>query len=273
MLRVNDIYDADAKRLMTSTELRKRYNFGNFLMWEAVIMAMPKAWKEGLVNGKPMATTVRPTIYDTLNETTKIAKWSYTKLMKTSGVSHPVKAETKWEEELRGDQISWQSVFKSLHAITRDVKLKWLQLRTLHRILPTNRLLKMMGIKDYAMCERCSEPNEDIYHVFWGCIHSGNFWARLQQELSLMQAFTPKEIILGNVARQGEWTVAPLRMCVLLGKQFIWQCRWRGETPGIDSFSRYVSGYVSVEKCIAARSGENEKFNGVFSKLSEVLCR
>ena len=272
VLRINDIYNGDARRLMTVSELNEKYNFGNFLSWHAILKSIPREWKEGLYNRKPSPINDRAAVYQTLREKTKIAKWAYPLLLATDKLSCPIKAQTKWENELRGNQqISWPEAYKSLYACTRDVKLKWLQLRVLHRILPTNKLLYLMGKKDTRKCERCSEPNEDFYHVFWGCNQAQNFWVRLQRKLSLLQPFTPQKIILGLINSQGTWSAAPLRMCILLGKQFIWQERWSGRATDVDNFTDFVKQYVSVERCIVARSGGIDRFNDVYGKLSEVL--
>ena len=40
----------------------------------------------------------------------------------------------------------------------------------------------------------------------------------------------------------------------------------------MECFSRFVMKYVSVEKCIVARSGGTNKFDEVFGRLAKVLC-
>ena len=272
VLRIRDIYDNRARRFMTTCELTQKYNFGNFLMWHAMLRAVPPDWKNALRRVNHRVKGTRPEIYDTLNDTTQIAKWAYPILMKTAVVSRPIKAQTKWEQELQISQVSWPLVFKSLFSSTRDVKLKWLQLRILHRILPTNRSLRLFGIKESSKCERCSDPEETIYHVFWDCMYSKRFWARLQERLCLTQPLTPEEIILGNVNKKGKWAAAPLRMCILLGKQFIWQCRWSKHIQDVERFSRYVSMYVSVERCVVERNGGRKRFDETYSDISAILC-
>ena len=166
VLRINDIYNENERRLMSVLELSQRYNFRNFLAWHTILKAIPKEWKEEISDKKPIVLSPRLAIYDTLSETTKIAKWAYPLLLSGCKVSRPVKAQTKWENELKVSQLSWPSIYKTLHASTRDIKIKWLQFRILHRILPTNKWLNRIGKKDSNKCDSCSEPNEDIYHIF-----------------------------------------------------------------------------------------------------------
>ncbi|XP_043192435.1 uncharacterized protein LOC122365356 [Amphibalanus amphitrite] len=272
VLRINDIYDRNAGRLMPPDQLTEKYGIGNFLLWHRILKVIPKEWRQILREKRPRVREVRPEIYVTLQETIKVAKWAYSVLMKSNKLSCPRKAQTKWEQELQGVQSSWPSVFKILYKSTQDFKLKWLQLRILHRILPTNRVLNWMKIKESSMCDRCFEPNEDIYHVFWGCKDAKRFWMRLKHTLVLPKHFTPEDIFLGNVTGKGKWTAAPLRVCVLLGKQFIWQCRWSGEEQSVQRFSLYLAKYISVEKCIVARRGGRKRFDETFGLLWEALC-
>ena len=97
-------------------------------------------------------------------------------MMKNSTVTTPKVAQEKWERELRIEGVSWHCVFKWVYEITNDFKLRWLQLRILHRILVTNKMSCIFDIRDSGACERCSEPSESILHVFWECPFSRHFW-------------------------------------------------------------------------------------------------
>ena len=78
----------------------------------------------------------------------------------------------KWTEKL-ATYISWKHVFLKIHKI-QDAKLKWLQIRTVHRILATNVVLKEMGITTANQCTFCSEKR---WHrtYFWGLCIFGTF--------------------------------------------------------------------------------------------------
>ena len=149
VLRIKDIYNGEERRLMSANELCERYKFRNFLAWHTILKAIPKEWKEEICNSnrKPTMLRARLAIYDTLTETTKVAKWAYSHLLEGCKVSCPIKAQTKWENELEDNQISWIPVYKALFSSTRDIKIKWLQFRILHRILPTNKWLNRIGKK------------------------------------------------------------------------------------------------------------------------------
>ena len=45
LFRVKDLYSSEERRIMTHGELRNRYGFGNFLLWQALIEKIPQEWK------------------------------------------------------------------------------------------------------------------------------------------------------------------------------------------------------------------------------------
>ena len=66
----------------------------------------------------------------------------------------------------------WRSIFTLTHKIG-DIKLKWFQLKILHRCLCTNIILKEIGITDSDKCNFCNTHKDSIDHVFWKCkLHS-----------------------------------------------------------------------------------------------------
>ena len=83
---------------------------------------------------------------------------------------------SKWSEKLNLN-ISWEHVFLKIHKI-RDVKLRWLQMRILHRIIATNITLKEMGVVD-TRCIFCNNERGSIEHIFWKCDCIRRFWNKL----------------------------------------------------------------------------------------------
>ena len=271
LLQIKDMYHNEHRRLSTTSELANKYKFGHFLMWQALLKTVPREWKHALLNEKPRIGSPRSEIFETLESTCKTARWSYPILLKACKLTNPLKAQAKWERDLRKPQLTWPPVYKALYDSTDDVKLKWLQLRILHRILPTNRLLFLYGIKDSEKCERCSEPSESILHVFWDCNYSRRFWVGLQRKLLLVKPFTSEDIILGMGDKNGALAAAPIRMCVLLGKYFIWQCKANGSVPDIERFTVMLIKYVSVERFVAVCRGMMKKFVETYGDVIDVL--
>ena len=265
------LYKKKAKQLMNANELSRKYSFGHFLLWNSVLKSLPRDWIETLNKDKPWIENERAEIYDALQNTNKTAKWSYPILLKTCKITFPENAQRKWENDLNTSDVAWKKVYKYLYETTNDVKLKWLQLRILHRILPTNRALNIYRIKDSGKCERCSDPSETILHVFWSCKYVKEFWRQLRIKLSLARHPTAREIILGIGCANGALAAAPLRICMLLGKEFIWQCKHAGTVPDVERFFIKLCKYIAVERCIASYKGKMKKYCELYGDLIRVI--
>ena len=69
--------------------------------------------------------------------------------MLTQGKDKPKCCE-KWEARLNTD-TDWSRNFKKMQNI-QEIKLKWFQIRLIHRILATNIVLMNMGIENGINC-------------------------------------------------------------------------------------------------------------------------
>ena len=72
----------------------------------------------------------------------------------------------------------WKTCFLLAHKIA-DVKLKWFQLRILHRCICTNVILKEIGVVESDVCNLCHLSKDSIDHMFWKCLHAQYFWDKL----------------------------------------------------------------------------------------------
>ena len=48
----------------------------------------------------------------------------------------------------------------------KDIKLKWLQIRIVHRILATNVVFMKMGTVNCSKCTFCKDDKDNIDHIF-----------------------------------------------------------------------------------------------------------
>jgi hypothetical protein len=71
-----------------------------------------------------------------------------------------VKCEQKLDTELDGSML-----FNDIYRITNDTNF---QFKILHHILPNNKLLHKMGIKNSALCNFCNQEEDSILHYLWG---------------------------------------------------------------------------------------------------------
>ena len=67
----------------------------------------------------------------------------------------------------------------------QEMKLKWFQIRLLHRILATNIVLKEIGITQSVLCNFCYLERDSLQHCMWGCECVKSFWNQLGHMLKL----------------------------------------------------------------------------------------
>ena len=62
----------------------------------------------------------------------------------------------------------------------QDIKLKWFQIRLVHRIITTNIVLMHMGIENDITCSFCRQDRDSVNHIFWSCTYVRSFWEQFQ---------------------------------------------------------------------------------------------
>ena len=156
----------------------------------------------------------------------------------------------KWSNKL-GEELQWQNIFLKLHKI-QDVKLKWLQMRIIHRILGTNVVLKEMGLVDHQNCNFCSEEKESIDHIFRKCPFSRQFWDSLAElfkstcDSCVNLRFSERFILFG--ADINMYTNITFDFITLLGKKYIYSCKLENKIPQVIHFQRYLAARYKIEE-------------------------
>ena len=162
----------------------------------------------------------------------------------------PHSAITKWNQYFRN--VDWTVVFDRLHNISLDNKLKWLQMRVIYRIIPTNRLLTLQRIKHSELCTFCNRVPETVQHLFWSCSHVNNFWKGVEERLKDTCAkhanlnLTEKFIILGYNEDSPQDII--LELIILYGKYFIYLYKLQDRLPMLNLFMIYFKFKLDIEK-------------------------
>ena len=270
VFQIEDLYDTEKERLMTSSELTRKYNVGHFLMWHSILSSIPREWTLHFNKREKQGT--QSIIISELNRIIYTAKWAYSLLLTQAQVTKPVKAQAKWQAELgissQDDEI-WEGMFTTLYKITSDFRLKWLQMRILHRILPTARLLQLYGVTDTDTCAFCKDHVETIGHLFWYCRKVSSFWREMTASLMPSQTLSLVQVITNINPSGGDDNMNLL--LILLGKQYIWHCRNFQRRLSVGEFKRSVKSYYDIELFIARVNDQapkvSERWKHVVSKL------
>ena len=96
--------------------------------------------------------------------------------------------------------IDLNNYFSIARKCTKETKLRWLHLRLVHNIYPTNILLKKMYLKDTNLCDTCNN-SDFIEHAFYHCEPVQRFWNHVSQlistRLNIHFNISPSQAILG----------------------------------------------------------------------------
>ena len=171
----------------------------------------------------------------------------------------------KWSMKIN-ENINWNKVFFSIHKI-QDVKLKWFQMRIVHRIIGTNIILNEMGIKENSNCNFCNECKDDIDHIFWNCVCIQRFWIKVEEILktkclTCTNVKLSKCLILFGSATYMK-TDPVFDLIILLGKMHIYKCKLDNRFPTIQSFEKYIKTRYLIEEY-------NSKVNFTMHKFKTV---
>jgi PP-loop superfamily ATP-utilizing enzyme len=71
----------------------------------------------------------------------------------------------KMEQFFARSFLDGSMLFNDIYRITNDTNF---QFKILHHILPNNKLLHKMGIKNSALCNFCNQEEDSILHYLWG---------------------------------------------------------------------------------------------------------
>ena len=168
----------------------------------------------------------------------------------------------RWNEKLNRE-INWKETFTKVKRI-QDVRLKWFQIRLIHRIIATNQVLVKINVCDSDLCHSCKEKSESIQHIFWECHTVQRFWSAfthcLKEKCIHMTHLKIDEemVICGN--KTNSKTDEVFDFILLLAKYYIYKCRLDHCDAHIQPFLMYLKRRYNIEKCISLQNMKNDSF-------------
>ena len=137
-----------------------------------------------------------------------------------------------------------------------DIKLKWLQMRSVHQVTATNVVLKKMGIINCEQCTFCDEK-DSIEHFLWQCYFTRRF-LRILENLVSASCETARNIkITENLVLFGvDSTVITDKnfdLMILLAKQYLYRCKFEQSVPLVSVFRKQLKLRYKLENAFNAR--------------------
>ena len=153
------------------------------------------------------------------------------------------------------EEINWEDVFDKCHKTSIDCKLKWLQMRIIYRIIPTNRFLYIRKIVDDSTCEMCGIEEEDLKHMFYTCEYVSRFWNNLKTLLLekcnhiVNLDFSEELVFFGT--KKHMYTDKVFDLILLCAKYYLYSLKWSKCKPCIKAFHCQIKSRYNVERCMA----------------------
>ena len=180
----------------------------------------------------------------------------------------------KWENTFN-DNIQWGKVFTKAIKTSSDPQLKWFNTRTLYRIIPTNRYLHTIKIKDDPHCTFGCNEDETILHLFFTCHIVQRFWNEvidwvksnctncdtlsLSEELIILG--TKKDIVTDKV----------IDLLIITGKWHIYKCKLQDREPRLEIFKQQFKERHTIEKRNYLTRSTGERFNDLWLPYKNLL--
>ena len=169
----------------------------------------------------------------------------------------------KWNEKF-SEEIDWKSCFLKTHKVS-DVKLKWFQIRILHRCLGTNVILKEIGVLNSDLCSFCSRTKDSIRHMFWQCAIIQQFWKNLTNTMNMkcknIDNFNMSELLAVLGCEKNIHTDAVVDFIILFAKQHIYQCKLQKTMPNLPGFLNKLKYRYQIEEFISRKNLLHNEFS------------
>ena len=159
----------------------------------------------------------------------------------------------KWD--YLNNTTMWKQAFCILKKLTTDTKLMWLQYRILHNILTTNRSVSKYNPNQTDRCSFCRSSSETITHLMWQCPRVNSFWRQLSSLIKTRCNINCADVINETLVIFGitNYNCKVLEMVVLLGKQYIYNCKVFDKNINLSNFIQVLFYRYKVDAIINAR--------------------
>ena len=214
----------------------------------------------------------RPASINTLtNENVKASQIVYNVLISSD---NRLKVLHKWENRFEGE-LEWSKIFLLPKQATKDTKLRWFQYRLLHRILPSNKYLMKIGVKNNDNCDLCNQNTEDIEHLFWHCEKVQSFWSEVMGWIHSKCIHThclnlDLQLVLFGY-KNNTRTDKGFDLLLLLAKFYIYKCKLKKNKLSLTHFQNEARHRYKIEKCIAFINCNHAKFSKTWLLYNRLL--
>ena len=265
---IKDLLDQDS-RFLDYEAFKNKYNLDvNYLQYYGFITKIQtKINREGI-------ETNNDVVLNKLLLAKSASKHFYKIILDSINTNAERNCFQYWER-ITTNEINWEMTFERIYTTTIDIKLRNFQYKLIHNILPDNRLLQKMGVKDDDLCNFCRNTRDSVVHYIWECptatLYWNNFKIWFESTTSLHINLSLTNVLFGQQYAGDNIQDAFINYIILIAKHYLHCCKWTDTNPSIDIFKENVKKREKVEKEIAFQSGKIEFHNSKWHTLRHIL--
>ena len=248
-INIADLYMGN--QICSRAQFCEKFNINiNFLDFESLKRSIPKTWNNLIAAHVDWMPENVYNSTDKLLKTKKACRFIYSCLVGHC-LPRRIIHENKWELILGCtlDTKCWESSYVLINQITMDTKLRSFQYKILHRLIVTNKNLKLWNIKNDDKCTFCEIQVETLEHLLSDCVYSKSLWFDLAEwllpEINMYSLVNTKNIIMG-VSNGQDWT-SIVNLLFLLTKRYIYVQRCLKQRLVFRSLLDYFLVYRKIE--------------------------
>jgi hypothetical protein len=163
--------------LLTFKELKEKFNIkGTYLDYKRFIKNIPNEWLLNTIGHTPDYCPSLQPVLQIMCTKIKRCRIYYNTLISIEN-KQILKSQEKWLHDLNIDfeSSTWNHAYTISYTSTLDTDLRYFQFRILHRVLTTNRYLKIIGVNEDDLCNFCKQESETLLHLVTECVHVNQF--------------------------------------------------------------------------------------------------
>ncbi|XP_076472586.1 uncharacterized protein LOC143301988, partial [Babylonia areolata] len=159
--------------------------------------------------------------------------------------------------------LDWKTALELIKK-TKEIKLKWFQIRICFRILVTNSILRRMGLTESEKCNFCNIEKDTIHHYLWECNYIQSYWLELETllkdkcQVCERLSFNTELVLFGTDDKTK--TDEVLNLIILWANFFIYKSRINKIRPTISAFVKEVQYNYRTEKYVSRMEMRYNKF-------------
>ena len=169
------------------------------------------------------------------------------------------------------DNTVWPRIFEMPFTVTRETRLQSFQFRIIHRIIPCNKWLFNITVKESSKCSFCNNEDNLMHYfiycknvkLFWKCFF--NWWYAISK-VAIDE--TLDEHILFGFPGNSEIEMV-LNFCMLLAKWFIYCKKLNGKNDlDLYEYLLILKERLQIERAICLKNNQNfDKWNFIYEQI------